>query len=515
MGLLDWVRWGGSSGTWANFARVDIVQNRGRLVSLIAEGDEKAELTRRAGGLASVQLDARALCDLEMLATGAFSPLDRFMGRADAQRVADEMRLVDGTLFPVPVTLAAERTEGIEGREIALRNANNNLVGWMKVEEVWEAGTRTGGRFCLSGPLRAMELPRHPDFPGLRRTPSEVRAVTAAMGRERVLAFEPVGAISRALEELARQAARELDASLLIHAAVGMALAGDIGHYARVRSYRQLVENYFDAGSTCLNLMPLAAREGGPREALWHAIVERNYGATHLLVEEGPACELVGRHSAETGVAAVAYGTGAAGGPYRQETADILADLDPPRDRQGFCIWFTGLPSSGKSTVAEALIVMLLEHGRRVTVLDGDVVRTHLSKGLTFSREDRDTNILRVGFVASEIVRHHGAVICAAVSPYRQTRDQVRAMMAHAASREDAFVEVFVDTPAAECERRDVKGFYAQAREGKIKGFTGVDDPYEPPLAPEIRLSTMGTTAVENAGRIVEFLAARGLVSKS
>jgi sulfate adenylyltransferase len=197
----------------------------------------------------------------------------------------------------------------------------------------------------------------------------------------------------------------------------------------------------------------------------------------------------------------------------RKEIRAILLDSYPPRDRQGFCIWFTGLPSSGKSTVAEALIVMLMEHGRQVTMLDGDAVRTHLSKGLSFSKDDRDTNILRVGFVASEIVRHNGAVICAAVSPYRHTRDQVRAMVTNQSPDGDAFIEVFVDTPVEECERRDVKGFYAQARDGKIKGFTGVDDPYEPPLNPEIRLSTIDTTAAGNAARIVEFLLTRGLIS--
>jgi sulfate adenylyltransferase len=262
----------------------------------------------------------------------------------------------------------------------------------------------------------------------------------------------------------------------------------------------------------------------GPREVIWHAMIARNFGANHLMVEAG-AHELAEHHSAEMGVQMAPYDKPvnaipeaevreeylAKGRPLpdwfaREEIAAILANSYPPRHKRGFCVWFTGLPSSGKSTVAEALIVMLMEHGRQVTMLDGDVVRTHLSKGLGFSKEDRDTNILRIGFVASEIVRHNGAVICAAVSPYRHTRDRARAMMG------DAFIEVFIDTPAEECERRDVKGFYAQAREGKIQGFTGVDDPYEPPLTPEIRLSTTGTTAGENAGRIVEYLITRGLL---
>jgi sulfate adenylyltransferase len=544
----------------------------GTLVSLVAEGEEKSELAGRAAELSSLQLTARALCDLELLATGAFSPLDRFMGKADAESVAAGMRLAGGTLFPIPITLQVDQADGIAGREIALRTSKNNLVGWMKVEEVYEwsfpdearqvfgtidgqhplvAEMRTWGRYRLSGPLRVLALPQHPDFPSLRRTPAEVRALLAIMGGGNVVAFQPRNPIHRAHEEMIRRALQEVEGSLLIQPTVGMAQPGDIGHYTRIRTYHWLVENHFDPGRTLLNLLPLATRLAGPREALWHAIVQRNFGANYCIVGPDQARELVTRHGAEIGVQAMPSGgmvyladedryelapALAPGAPTlslsetqvreeylakgkplpewftRKEIAAILTNSYPPRDRQGFCIWFTGLPSSGKSTVAEALIVMLMEHGRQVTMLDGDVVRTHLSKGLTFSKEDRDTNILRVGFVASEIVRHHGAVICAAVSPYRHTRDQARAMVANHSSQGDAFIEVFVDTPAEECERRDVKGFYAQAREGKIKGFTGVDDPYEPPLAPEIRLSTTDTTAAQNAARIVELLQDRGLL---
>jgi sulfate adenylyltransferase len=497
----------------------------GKLVSLFAAGEEKSDLTHRAAELSSLQLTARTLCDLELLATGAFSPLDRFMGKADAESVAAGMRLADGTLFPIPVTLSVDQLEGIDGREIALRTPQNNLIGWMKVEEVYEwsypaearqvFGTmdgqhplvsemRTWGRYRLSGPLRVLELPRHPDFPSLRRTPAEVRALLKAMGRPHVVAFQPRNRVHRAHQETIGRAARQVDASLLIQLAVGMAQPGDFSHYTRVRVCHRLVENHYDPSRTLLNLLPLAPRPSGPREALWHAIVQRNFGANYLLVED-EARELATRHSAEIGVQSIPLGE-MLYPPDEEEQAAAIP-------RQGFCIWFTGLPSSGKSTVAEALVVMLMEHGRQVTMLDGDVVRTHLSKGLTFSKEDRDTNILRVGFVASEIVRHMGAVICAAVSPYRHTRNQVRAMVANHSSEDHAFIEVFVDTPAEECERRDVKGFYAQARDGKIKGFTGVDDPYEPPLNPEIRLSTTDTTAAQNAARIVQLLLTRGLLT--
>ena len=462
----------------------------GTLVNLVAEGDEKSALARRAAELFSLQLTPRALGDLELLATGAFSPLDRFMGEADARRVTEEMRLAKGTLFPVPVTLPVEQAGGFAGKEIALRTPNNNLIGWMKVEEVYEAGDR----YCVSGPLRVIELPRHPDFPALRRTPAEVRAQLAAMGGGNVVAFQTGEPIGSAHEEMLQHAAREVEGILLLHVVAGMAERGDFAHYTRVRSYRRMVEQHYDPRRTLLNLLPLDMRAAGPRAAVWHAIIQRNFGASHFLVERSQA-ELLNRHSAEIGVQAMPYDATVPETPVREER------------QRGFCIWFTGLPSSGKSTVAEALLVTLMEHGRQVTLLDGDVVRTHLSKGLGFSKEDRDTNILRIGFVASEIVRHHGAVICAAVSPYRRTRDQARAMM-----RAGAFIEVFLDTPIEECERRDVKGYYAQAREGKIQGFTGVDDPYEPPLAPEIRLSTTDTTAAQNAARIVEFLAGRGLL---
>jgi sulfate adenylyltransferase len=177
------------------------------------------------------------------------------------------------------------------------------------------------------------------------------------------------------------------------------------------------------------------------------------------------------------------------------------------RQEWGFCVWFTGLSGSGKSTTAEALIPMLQKRGRTVSFLDGDIVRTHLSKGLGFSREDRDTNILRIGFVAAEIVRHGGAVVTAAISPYRATRDQVREMVGP-----DQFIEVFVNTPISICEQRDVKGLYTRARRGEITGFTGIDDPYEPPIDPEIQLDTVIGGLLENAQKILGYLENRGLL---
>jgi sulfate adenylyltransferase len=350
---------------------------------------------------------------------------------------------------------------------------------------------------------------------------------------------------------------------LLLHPVVGLTKPGDVDHFTRVRTYKALAARYYDPDRILLALLPLAMRLAGPREALWHALIRRNYGANHLIVgrdHAGPgldstgkafygpydAQELVSRYTDELGVRMVPFRqfvylpderryeevsrisaetrTADISGTQvrndylnngrllpdwftRPEVAEILAESYPPRHKQGVCIWFTGLSGSGKSTTAEVLTQMLLEHGRQVTLLDGDVVRTHLSKGLGFSKEDRDTNIRRIGFVASEIVRHGGTVICAAVSPYRATRNDVRNM-----TGKDHFVEVFVDTPLEVCEARDFKGLYAKARRGELKGFTGIDDPYEEPLHPEIRLDTVDRSAEDNARAIVGYLAGQGFL---
>ncbi len=556
----------------------------GALVHLLASDQERAELRGTAVSSPSVTLTPRALCDLELLATGAFSPVDRFMGQADYASILDTMRLSDGTLFPMPITLSVADPSDLRiGMWVPLRSPKAELVAVMQVQEVYErdpvreavqvcgtadprhplvAEMATWGSWNISGPLRVVQLPRHYDFCDLRQTPAQVRARLERLGFAHVVAFQTRNPLHRVHEEMTKRAAREIGGALLLHPVVGLTKPGDVDHYTRVRSIKAVVERYYEPACTVLSLLPLAMRMAGPREALWHAVIRRNYGANHFIVGRDHASPglnsqgepfydpyeaqaLMARHERELGVTMVPFkefvyvpdlqtyeqvdrvpegqrswsvsgtavrddldaGNGLPDWYIRPEAAAILASQVRPRHERGFCVWLTGLPCAGKSTIAEILSVLLLEHGRQVTLLDGDVVRTHLSKGLGFSREDRDTNILRIGYVAAEIVRHHGAVICAAVSPYRATRNQARSLVGH-----DRFILAYVDTPPDVCRQRDVKGMYAKAQRGEIKGFTGVDDPYEVPVGHELTLNTVTSAPEENAAVVLRFLIEKGLV---
>ena len=554
-------------------------------MDLLVPEESREELKARTGKLPSIQLTERSVCDLELIATGAFSPVDRFMGRVDYERVLGEMRLDDGQVFPLPVTLPVDPDEDISlDGEIALRDAKNELLAVMTVEEAFEwdlehaalqafgtddlrhplvAEMHRWGKLNLSGRLQVLRPPTHHDFKKMRLTPAETRARLAGLGHANVVAFQTRNPLHRVHEELTKRAANEIDGVLLLHPVVGMTKPGDVDHYTRVRTYKALADGYYQRDRILLSLLPLAMRLAGPKEALWHAIIRRNYGANHLIVgrdHAGPgvdskgnpfygpydAQDLVESFSEETGVKVVPFTelvylpdeeryeevsripegvqTAAISGTQvredylsrgrtlpgwftRPEVAEILSDTYPPKHRQGVCVWFTGLSGSGKSTTAEVLTDLLMEHGRQVTVLDGDVVRTHLSKGLGFGKEDRDINIRRIGFVASEVVRHGGVAVCAAVSPYKATRDDVRSMVGA-----DRFVEVFVDTPLAVCEERDSKGMYAAARRGEITGFTGIDDPYEPPENPKLTLDTVGHTTDENARILRDYLLDQGFL---
>jgi sulfate adenylyltransferase len=565
---------------------IELIQpHGGSLVELILPQEERNEAKAYASTLPSLQLSARSVCDLELLANSAFSPLTSFMGSKDYQSVLDQMRLADGTLFPIPVTLPVhEMPVAFLGSDIALRNAYNELLAIMTVEEIYEwdlkkeathvfgttdlrhpliAEMHRWGNLNISGRLQVLDLPKHFDFESLRLMPTETRARLVACGHNNVVAFQTRNPLHRVHEEMTKRATDAVDGVLLLHPVVGMTKPGDVDHFTRVRTYMAMAERYYDSDRILLGLLPLAMRMAGPREALWHAIIRRNFGANHLIVGRdhaspgldtegqpfyGPyeAQEMVEKYSEELGVKVVPFNemvylpdddryeetarvpngvrTATISGTQvrndylakgvflptwftRPEVAEILAERYPPRYKQGLCIWFTGLSGAGKSTTASILVTLLLEHGRQVTVLDGDVVRTHLSKGLGFNKEDRDANIRRIGFVASEIVRHGGTVVCATVSPYRATRNDVRAMVGS-----EQFVEVFVDTPLDICEQRDVKGLYAKARRGELKEFTGIDDPYEVPENAEITIQTVAVDPKENAHRILSYLSTYGFV---
>ncbi len=564
-----------------------IVPYGGKLIDLQPSTALALERRERVKSLPSLQISERAVCDLELIANGAFSPLDRFMGEQDYRSVLKTMRMQDGTLFPLPITLPVDMVPGIElDGEVALRDSRNETLAILRVEEIYSwnlqeyakailgtddvrhplvAEMHRWGKVNISGLLEVIQPAVRYDFKSLRLSPRAVREKLAALGRRNVVAFQTRNPLHRVHEELTKRAIHERDAVLLLHPVVGLTKPGDVDHYTRVRTYRALASNYYREGEILLALLPLAMRMAGPKEALWHAIIRRNHGANHLIIGRDHASpgkdsdgrpyyppyaaqELVDEFSEETGVAAIPFaefvylpdenryeersrisptsraqtisgtevrerflGRGETLPAWftRPEVAEILHHSYPARHRRGICIWFTGLSGSGKSTTAQVLTTLLLEHGRQVTLLDGDVVRTHLSKRLGFSKEDRDTNIRRIGFVAAELVRHGGTVICAAVSPYRAARNDVRSMVG------EGFVEVFVDTPLEICEKRDVKGMYSKARRGEIKGFTGIDDPYEEPEDPEIRLETVTTSPEGNAKRIVSYLMGQKYLHRS
>jgi sulfate adenylyltransferase len=555
-----------------------------KLINLVVDCEQHNELAARANNLTSLQLSSRLLCDLELLSTGAFSPLDHFMGKADYTRVLEDMRLANGALFPIPVNLPVRDISNIRlGDEVALRSLNNDLLAIMTVEELFEwdpadeahlvlgttdvrhplvAEMDSWGRTCISGPLKVLSLPKHYDFSELRKTPNEVREILRAVGTSNVIAFQTQDAVYRAHQELTSQTAAEVDGTLLIQPVVGLIKPGDVDHYMRVRGYKALVERY-DKSRIVLNLLPVATRMAGPREALWRAIIGRNYGANYFIpgwnyADSGrdsqgkpfyghyAAEKLFERLAPEIGVKPTAFketvflpdadrieeenrvlvsteiaihsGTQARTGYFGNGT-DLPESFTPPKTepmlskaglpghQQGFCVWLTGLSGAGKSTLAEILTVLLMEHGRAVTLLDGDVVRTHLSKELGFSKKDRDTNVLRIGFVASEIVRHHGVVVCAAVSPYRAARSQCRHMVG-----DKRFIEIFVDTPLEVRERRDTKGMYAHSLREEVGGFSGRSDSYEQSLDPDIHLTRTCHSPEEDAHRIIRYLIDRGFL---
>ena len=555
---------------------------------LFVSAESASKLKSDAGNLPSWDLTPRQVCDLELLMNGGFHPLKGFMTEADYDGVVTDMRLASGQLWPMPITLDVSEAfaAGVEpGQDIALRDAEGVLLAILSVTDKWtpdksrEAVEVFGADdiahpsvnylhhkahpVYLGGPIKGIQAPVHYDFRGRRNTPNELRTFFRKLGWQRIVAFQTRNPLHRAHQELTFRAAREAQANLLIHPVVGMTKPGDIDHFTRVRCYEAVLDQY-PASTTTLSLLNLAMRMGGPREAVWHGIIRRNHGCTHMIVgrdHAGPgknsqgqdfygpydAQELFRQHEAEIGVEMVDFkqmvyvqekaqyeprdevGPGQtildiSGTELRRrlrEGLDIpdwfsfptvvqeLRRTSPPRSRQGLTIFFTGLSGSGKSTIANALMVKLMEMGGRpVTLLDGDLVRKHLSSELGFSKEHRDINIRRIGYVASEITKNGGVAICAPIAPYAATRRAVREEI----EAFGAFVEVHVATSLEECERRDRKGLYKLAREGKIKEFTGISDPYDVPENPEVRLDTESYDVDYCAQQVILKLENMGLI---
>ncbi|MFO7853757.1 MAG: bifunctional sulfate adenylyltransferase/adenylylsulfate kinase [Paracoccaceae bacterium] len=556
---------------------------------LYVSADSAAKLKREAGDLPSWDLTARQICDLELLMNGGFNPLKGFLSEADYERVLDEMRLADGSLWPMPITLDVSETfadQVAPGQDIALRDQEGVILAILSITDKWEPNKAReaekvfgaddkahpavaylhdhAGPVYLGGPITGIQPPVHYDYRGRRDTPNELRAHFRKLGWRRIVAFQTRNPLHRAHQELTFRAAKEAQANLLIHPIVGMTKPGDIDHFTRVRCYEAVLDKYPNS-TTHLSLLNLAMRMAGPREAVWHGLIRRNHGCTHFIVgrdHAGPgrnsagedfygpyeAQDLFKEHEAEIGLEMVPFKMmvfvqekaqyepadevaegstvlNISGTELRRrlsegldipdwfsfpEVVEELRRTKPPRSHQGFTVFFTGLSGSGKSTIANALMVKLMElGGRPVTLLDGDVVRKHLSSELGFSKEHRDLNIQRIGYVASEITKNGGIAICAPIAPYTATRRKVREMV----EQYGAFVEVHVATPIEECEKRDRKGLYRLAREGKIKEFTGVSDPYEEPATPELRVDTTGEAVDDCAQEVILKLEQLGLIS--
>jgi sulfate adenylyltransferase len=566
-----------------------IAPHGGKLIDLMAIPERSAELKAQSREWPSWDLSPRQICDLELLLSGGFSPLQGFMTRADYEGVCGNMRLSSGVLWPMPITLDVKeefaKTLKPGTSKIALRDGEGVMLAVLHVDEVWQPDLKAeaeavfqttsalhpGADYLLKksnpwyvgGRLEGTATPSHYDFRSLRLTPAELRGEFARLGWRRVVAFQTRNPMHRAHVELTFRAAKQVEANLLIQPVVGMTKPGDVDYFTRVRCY-QLLLSKFPPGTVKLSLLPLAMRMGGPREAIWHGLIRKNHGVTHLIVgrdHAGPgkdetgkpfygpydAQELFKKHEADIGVTMVPFNmmvyledqdqyipdnevkNGArvlniSGTELRErlntgrdipswftypEVVQELRRSFPPRHKQGLTIFFTGLSGSGKSTIANVLMTKFLETGGRpVTILDGDLVRKHLSSELGFSKEHRDINIRRIGYVASEITKNGGIAICAPIAPYDAVRKQVRSMIEPVGG----FILVHIATPVETCEQRDRKGLYAKARAGILKEFTGVSDPYEEPKDAEVVINTADLSPEEAAQEIILHLEREGFI---
>lgn len=561
----------------------------GSLINLYAEGEALSQEKEKAQSNRSWDLTSRQMFDIELLLNGAFSPLTGYLSEADYDSVVSTMRLADGTLWPMPINLDVSQAFADEtsiGEEITLRDPEGVVIANLVVTDLWtpdkllEAekvfgttdASHPGVRILLNennpvyvgGTLTGVTPPLHYDFTHYRKSPADMRQEFEDKGWNNVIAFQTRNPIHKAHVIMMKRLMARNQANLVIHTAVGRTKPGDIDHFCRVRCYEKILP-HFPAGSVDIRLLPLAMRMGGPREALWHAIIRQNFGFTHFIVgrdHAGPgrnnlgglfygateAQELVsslqdelnikilkapflryvegrGEFCEEHELLSGEAGLYISGAELKQmlchgedipewfafpEVVEELNRTLPPRSKQGITLFFTGLSGSGKSTLANGVMVKLRElGGRHVSLLDGDVVRKNLSSELSFSKEHRDLNIQRIGYVASEISKNGGIAICAPIAPYATTRRAVRSMIEEVG----VFVEIHVATPIEVCEARDRKGLYAMARDGKIKGFTGIDDPYDVPENPELRIDTSQHTMTDAVALVIDRLREMKLIA--
>ena len=547
-------------------------------------------LNKEAIDLSNIVLNQRQLCDLELILNGAFKPLNGFMNQTDYKSVLKNMRLKDGTLWPIPINLDVKE-ETIKSlnlkkqNKIALRDKEGFLICIMTIEDIWKIDKKNECKsvygtldenhpgvnylfnkvndYYIGGKVQLVQLPHHYDYQLLRHTPKELKEQFKKSGWKKVVAFQTRNPMHKAHKEIAYKAAIENGANLLIHPVVGPTKPGDVDHYTRVKCYQKILK-HFPEGTTALSLLPLSMRMAGPREALWHAIIRKNYGCTHIIIgrdHAGPgkdennkpyygpydAQELLLKHEDELGIKMVPFRMmvyvkdkdcympidevpentktlNISGTELRQKLEngqripewfsypDVVNELRkvyPLKEEQGFTLFFTGLSGSGKSTIANGVLVKLLEHGnRKVTLLDGDIVRTHLSSELGFSKEHREINVKRIGYVASEITKNGGIALCAPIAPFKASRNSNRKII----SQYGNYIQIFVSTPLSECERRDVKGLYAKARAGTLTGFTGIDDPYEQPENCELNIDTTNISPEEAVQEVMLYLEKEGLI---
>jgi sulfate adenylyltransferase len=568
--------------------RTSISPHGGELKELMAGPERAAELIEASRDWVSWDLTDRQVRDLELLLNGGFSPLTGFLNLTDYEGVRDDMRLGSGILWPIPITLDVTRelAQSVSpGDPVALRDSEGVLLAALTVEGVWEPdrtleaervfGTTSPDHpgvdyllhhthpFYLGGAVEGVRLPAHYDFKRIRHSPMQLRGEFARLGWRGVVGFHTRNPLHKAQVELTLRAAKEAQANLLIHPVVRMTQAGDLDHYTRVRCSESVL-NYYPPFTAKLSLLDMAPRLAGPREALWHAIIRKNYGCTHFIVGQDHASPGVdskgepfyGLYEAQDLLADYEEELGIKMLPFRMlvyvkdrdqympvdelpegvttwsmSAAELRSRLDdgreipdwftfpevarelrrrhPPRSKKGFTVFFTGLSGSGKSTLANVLRTKLLEAGgRSVTLLDGDIVRKNLSSELGFSREHRDLNILRIGFVASEITKGGGIALCAPIAPFAHVRKQNRELI----RQHGGYVLVHLSTPLEVCEARDRKGLYAKARAGIIKEFTGVSDPYEVPDDADVTIDTTEITPEEAAQQVYLFLEKEGYI---